>query len=68
VSVQLGEAVTVAQDRPVIATISDVIGTLRSRQCTLIDADYALENFQVQALRTAPISAIPACLMRARWG
>jgi hypothetical protein len=31
-------------------------------------ADYALENFQVQALRTAPISAIPACLMRARWG
>jgi hypothetical protein len=32
-----------------------------------IPADYALENSQVQALRTAPISAIPACLMRARW-
>ncbi len=43
VSVQLGEAVTVAQDRPVIATISDGTGTLRSRQCTL-NAD-SLERF-----------------------
>jgi hypothetical protein len=45
VGVQLGEAVTVARDRPVIATISDRRRTLRSGQCTRNDYERLRDTF-----------------------